>query len=107
MHFPTGRTSHTTAFDGQVVDHSLEQERAHTANASAVQDRSGDSNLYRWVLYRLSYVLLQNQCVCMVTELFRKAGPVGRTEGERAVMGDRPLGQIGWQAQWIAPKAKV
>ena len=58
MHFPTDRTTHSTVFDGPVVDHWVEWKIAQTANASAVQDRSGDLNLYKWVLYHLSYVLL-------------------------------------------------
>ena len=32
MHFPTDRTAHTTTFDGQLVDHWLEQKVAQTAN---------------------------------------------------------------------------
>ena len=32
---------------------------AQTGNASAMQDRSSDPNLYSWVLYRLNYILLQ------------------------------------------------
>ena len=59
MHFPRDRTAYTTAFDGPVMDHWLEQKIAQTANASAMQDRSAmqeDPNLYSRVLYRLSYV---------------------------------------------------
>ena len=56
MHFPTGRTAHTTAFDGPVVDHWLEGKIAQTANAPAMQAQSDDPNLSRRVLYRLSYV---------------------------------------------------
>ena len=33
----------------------------NTLNASTVQDRSDDPNLYRWVLYRLSYVTLPDR----------------------------------------------
>ena len=40
MHFPTDSTAHTTAFDGPVVDHWLEQKIAQTANASAMEDPS-------------------------------------------------------------------
>ena len=58
MQFPTDNTAHTTAYDGPAVDHWLEQKIAQTANATAVQDRSGDRNVYRWVLYHLSYVAL-------------------------------------------------
>ena len=39
MHFPTDSTVHTTAFDGPVMDHWLEQNIAQTANAPAMQDR--------------------------------------------------------------------
>ena len=46
MYFPTDMTAHTTAFDGPVVDHWLEWKIAQTANASALQARSDDSNLY-------------------------------------------------------------
>ena len=35
MHFPTGRTAHSTAFDGPVVDHWLEWKIAQTANVTA------------------------------------------------------------------------
>ena len=40
MHFPTGRTAHTTAFDGSIVDHWLEWKIAQIANESALQDYS-------------------------------------------------------------------
>ena len=53
MHFPTGRTVYTTAFDGPLVDHWLERQIDQTANASAMQARLDD---YRRVLYHLSYV---------------------------------------------------
>ena len=33
MHFPTDRTAHTTAFDGPVVDHWLEQKIAQAAES--------------------------------------------------------------------------
>ena len=39
MHFHTDTTAHTTAFDGPIMDHRLERKIAHTANASAMQDR--------------------------------------------------------------------
>ena len=58
MHFPKERTDDTTAFNEPVVDHWLEFIIAQTANASAVQDRSGDLNLYSWALYHMSYVPL-------------------------------------------------
>ena len=38
MHFLTDRTAHTTAIDGPVVDHWLEQKMAQTANASTMQE---------------------------------------------------------------------
>ena len=57
VHFPTDRTAHTTAFDGPSCTTGWNI-RAQTANASTVQDRLDDPNLYRWVLYRLSYVPL-------------------------------------------------
>ena len=59
MGFPTDRMAHTTAFDRPAVDHWLEKKIAQTANATAVQDRSGDPNLYSWVFYHVSYVSLQ------------------------------------------------
>ena len=43
------QTGHTTAFDGLVVDHSLEWKIAQIANASTIQDRSAiqeDPNLF-------------------------------------------------------------
>ena len=49
MHFPTDGRAHTTAFDGPIVDHWLEQKIAQTANESAVQDQSAmheDTNFY-------------------------------------------------------------
>ena len=52
-------TTHTTAFDGPVVDHWMEWKIAQTANAPAMQDPSTmqeDPNLYSRVLYHLSYV---------------------------------------------------
>ena len=49
MHFPTDRTVHATDFDGPVVDHWLERKVVQTANVLAVQDRSYDRNLHRWV----------------------------------------------------------
>ena len=58
MHFPTDRTVHTIAFDGQVVDRGLERKIAQTANAPGIQVRSDDPNLYMRVLYHLSYVPL-------------------------------------------------
>ena len=58
IHFPTDRTAHTTAFDGPVGDHWLEREIAQTGNALAMQAQSNDLNLYRRVLYGLSFVLL-------------------------------------------------
>ena len=60
MHFPTDRTTRMTAFDEPVIDHWLERKIAYTANAITVEDRSGDPNHYRWVLYRLSYIWLQD-----------------------------------------------
>ena len=51
MHFPTDRTTHTTYFDGPVVDHWLERKIAQTVNVSTMQDRSVMQNLYG-----LSYV---------------------------------------------------
>ena len=60
MHFPTNRTALTAAFDGPAVDHCLERIIAQTANASAIQDRAGDPNLYSWVLYHSSS--LTNEC---------------------------------------------
>ena len=47
MHFPTDRTAHTKAFDGPFVDNWLEWKIVQTANASAIQDRSVDPNLYK------------------------------------------------------------
>ena len=58
MHVPTDRITHTTTFDGPVVDHWLERKMAQTVNASTVQDRSDDPNPYKCVLYCLSYVPL-------------------------------------------------
>ena len=58
MHIPMDRTAHTIDFDAPVVDDWLESKIAQTANAPAVQDRYDDPNLYRWVLYHLTYVLL-------------------------------------------------
>ena len=58
MYFPTGSTSHPTAYDGPVVDHWLKWRIAQTVNASVVQDRSAmqeDPSIYSRVLYRLSY----------------------------------------------------
>ena len=60
MHFPTDRITHTTTFDGPVVDHWLEWKIAQTENASTMQDQSAmreDPNLYSRVLDCLSYVL--------------------------------------------------
>ena len=56
MHFPTDRTAHVNALDGPVMDHWLEWKVAQTANATSVQDRSDDPKIYRWMLYRLTYV---------------------------------------------------
>ena len=64
MHFPTDKAAHTIAFDGPFV-HGLERKIAQTANAFAMQDKSTmqeDPNLYRWVLYNLSYVPLLIYC---------------------------------------------
>ena len=57
MHFPTDRTD----FGGPVVDNWYEWKIAQMANASAMQALSDDPNLYRWVLYRLSYVSPMSQ----------------------------------------------
>ena len=46
------------SFDAPVVDNCLAWKIAQTANASAMQNRSDEPNLYRWVLYRLSYTPL-------------------------------------------------
>ena len=54
IHFPTDRTAH--AFDGSIVDHWLKQEIVQTTNASTMQPRLDDPNLYRQMLYHLSYV---------------------------------------------------
>ena len=43
-------------FDGPVVGHWLEWKIARTAKTPAMQARLDDPNLYRRVLYRLSYV---------------------------------------------------
>ena len=56
MHFPTDKIAHNTAIDGPVVDHWLEWKIAQTVNAPTMQAQSDDPNLYRRVLYRLSYV---------------------------------------------------
>ena len=61
MRFHTDRTAHPTAFGRPDLDHWLEGKIVQTANTSAVQDRLGDPNLYRWVLYRLSYTPLQKK----------------------------------------------
>ena len=58
MHFPKDMTAHTTTFDGPIVDHWLEREKARAANASTMQDRSAtqeDPNLCNFVFYCLSY----------------------------------------------------
>ena len=52
MHFPTDRTAHTMAFDGPVVERKI----AQTANASRMQARLDNPNLYRPVLYCLRYI---------------------------------------------------
>ena len=69
MHCPTDRTAHTTALNGPVVDHWLEWKIAQTANASAMQDRSGDPNLHSWVLYHLSYVPLPTPLIDSLEEV--------------------------------------
>ena len=59
MHFPRDRTKHTKVFNEPDVDHWLARKIAQTANASAVQDRSDDLRIHRWVLHCLSYVPFQ------------------------------------------------
>ena len=56
MHLPTNRITHTTAFDGSVVDHCLEWKISQTASVLAMQTRSDDPNHYRRMLYYLSYI---------------------------------------------------
>ena len=52
IHFPIDRTAHTTSFDGPVVDHGLDQKITQTANTSAMQARSDDSNLHVYLLHQ-------------------------------------------------------
>ena len=55
--FPLARTPYHS-FNGPVIDQWLERKIAQTENV--LQERSAmqeDTNLYNWVLYRLSYVL--------------------------------------------------
>ena len=58
MLFPTDRTAHSTVFDGPVVDDWLELKIAQTAIAPTMQDQSDDPNLYKQMLYHLSYSAL-------------------------------------------------
>ena len=44
MHFPTYRTTHTTAFDGPVLAHWLEWKIAQTANAPRMQAHVDEHN---------------------------------------------------------------
>ena len=77
MHFRTDRTTHTTAFDGPVVDHWLEQKIAQTPNASAMHDQftmSEDPNLYSRVLYHMNYAMLPSQYYKVVTSAYSKVG---------------------------------
>ena len=48
MHFPTDSAAQTTAFDGPVVDHWLEEKITQISVASIVQGRHDDWNLHRW-----------------------------------------------------------
>ena len=57
MCLPIDRTAHTTSFDGPAVDQWLERKIAQTENALAMMAWSDDRNLYRRVLYHLSYIL--------------------------------------------------
>ena len=70
MHCPTDRTTHTTTFNEQVVDHWLEWKIAQTANESTEKDRSDDRHLHRPTLYHLSYIMfLILQCKVEITAM--------------------------------------
>ena len=55
MYFPIDRIAHTTAFDGPVMDHWLEQKIAQNANAGSIHHAGGSKPLQQSDL-RLSYV---------------------------------------------------
>ena len=54
---------HIPLMDQLWTNYWLEWKIAQTVNASAVQDRSDNRNLHRWVLYRLSYVPLPGRII--------------------------------------------
>ena len=56
MHHPTGRITHTTAFDTRNVEHWLEQEIAQWVHP--MKDRSDDPSHHERTLLPLSYISL-------------------------------------------------
>ena len=59
MHLPTERTAHTTAFDGALVDHWLEQKIAQMANTRArVAVVFPPLLIISFVIYEYEYILL-------------------------------------------------
>ena len=98
MDFPTDRTGFIVAFDGPFVDLWLERKITQAANASAVQDRSGDPNLYRWILYPLSYGPLSR---CFEVRLAFTAARHATSPVQRAVHGTVPVISYGLQLRPI------
>ena len=76
MHFPIDRTTHTTAFDGPIVNDWLEWKIAQIENTSVMQHRSTmQKNLYSRVLYDLRYAPPPSMFVHAHLHMYEKRYP--------------------------------